>query len=78
MTFAIKKTVADLDASGTKEWLVASNGVLSIIDGHGLKWRSAFLGANLGKINRICVKNVDGDGRQDIFIGSDPVLYQFE
>lgn len=91
VTFAIKNTVftfgttpidalkvADLDGNGTREWIVASNGILSILDGQGLKWRSSNLGSNLGKNNSIAVKDVDGDGRQDIFIGTDPVLYQFE
>lgn len=91
VTFAIKKTVftfgttpidalkvVDLDGNGTKEWVIASNGILSILDGQGLKWRSAYLGSNLGKNNSIAIKDVDGDGRQDIFIGTDPVLYQFE
>jgi hypothetical protein len=91
VTFAIKKTVptfgmypidalrvADLDGNGTKEWLIASYGVLSILDEQGLKWRSSNLGSSLGKNNSIAVKDVDGDGRQDIFIGSDQVLYQFE
>lgn len=89
--FTIKKTVstfnttpidalkvADLDGNGANEWLVASNGVLSILDNQGLKWRSSYLGANLGKSNSIAVKDFNGNGRQDIFIGTDPVLYQFE
>jgi hypothetical protein len=91
VTFAIRKTVftfattaidalkvVDLDGDGKKEWLIASNGVLSILDGKGLKWRSNNLGPNLGRNNSIAVKDVDGDGHLDIFIGSDPVLYQFE
>ena len=91
VTFAIKKTastfgstpinalrVADLDGDGTKEWLVASDGVLSIVDGQGLKWRSSYLGYNLGKNNSIAVKDVNSNGRQDIFIGADPVFYQFD
>lgn len=91
VTFTIKKTVStfgttpidalkvvDLDGNGTSEWLITSSGVLSILDGQGLKWRSSNLGSNLGKNNSIAVKDVDGDGHQDIFIGSDPALYQFE
>jgi hypothetical protein len=91
VTFAIKKTVftfgaapidalrvTDLNGNGTSEWLVASAGVLSVLDGQSLIWRSGNLGSNLGRNNSIAVKDVDGDGRQDIFIGSDPVLYQFE
>ncbi|GFE61942.1 FG-GAP-like repeat-containing protein [Geobacter sp. AOG2] len=92
VTFAVKKVVftygttsidalriADLKGDGNQEWLVASNGVLSILDAQGgLKWRSSSLGTNLGKNNSIAVKDVNGNGRQDIFIGSDPVLYQFE
>jgi len=70
--------VADLDGNGTKEWLIASNGVLSILDAQGLKWRSSFLGSNLGRNNSIAVKDVDRDGRQEIFIGTDPVLYEFK
>ncbi|HXE95958.1 MAG TPA: FG-GAP-like repeat-containing protein, partial [Dongiaceae bacterium] len=91
VTFAIKKNVptfgttavdalrvADLDGNGTKEWLIASNGVLSVLDGQGLKWRSSYLGSNLGRNNSIAVKDIDSDGRQEIFIGTDPVLYEFK
>lgn len=92
VTFAIKKTVsaygttavdalriADLKGDGNLEWVVASNGVLSILDAQGgLKWRSGSLGSNLGRSNSMAVKDVNGNGRQDIFIGSDQVLYQFE
>lgn len=91
VTFAIKQTaitfcttpidalkVEDLDGNGTKEWIVASNGILSILEGQGLKWRSSNLGSILGKNNSIAIKDVDGNGRQNIFIGTHPVLYQFE
>lgn len=91
VTFTVKKSVftygttqvdalriADLDGDGNREWLVASSGVLSILDAQGLKWRSSYLGNNLGKNNSIAVKDVDGNGYQNIFIGTDPVLYEFE
>lgn len=92
VTFAVKKSVftygttsldalriADLKGDGSLEWLMASNGVLSILDAQGgLKWRSSSLGYNLGKGNNIAVKDVNGNGSKDIFIGSDTVLYQFE
>lgn len=91
VTFAVRKSVftfgttpvdalrlADLNGDGSKEWLVASNGVLSILDGQGLKWRSAYLGNNLGRGNSIAVRDVNSNGRQDVFIGADPALYQFE
>lgn len=91
ITFAVRKSVftfgttpvdalllTDLNSDGSKEWLVASNGVLSILDGQGLKWRSAYLGNNLGKGNSIAVRDVNGNGCQDVFIGTDPALYQFE
>ena len=75
--------VTDMDNNGTLEWLVASNnvpytGVLSILDNHGLKWRSSNLDPNLGKNNSIAVKDVNGDGRKDIFIGSGSMLYHFK
>ncbi|WP_168205902.1 FG-GAP-like repeat-containing protein [Geobacter sp. FeAm09] len=92
VTFAIKKSVptygttsvdalriADLKGDGSLSWLMASNGVLSILDAQGgLKWRSSSLGYNLGKNNNMSVKDVNGNGSKDIFIGSDTVLYQFE
>jgi len=75
--------VTDMDNDGTKEWLVASNnvpytGVLSILDNHGLRWRSSNLDTNLAKSNSIAVKDVNGDGRKDIFIGSGSMLYHFK
>ncbi|KAB0663975.1 hypothetical protein F6V25_14265 [Oryzomonas japonica] len=92
VTFAVKKSVftygtaavdalriADLKGDGSLEWLMASNGVFSILDAQGgLKWRSSPLGYNLGKGNNIAVKDVNGNGSKDIFIGSDMMLYQFE
>lgn len=91
VTFAIKRTVssfgrtsvdalrvADLDGNGTKEWLIASNGVLSILDSQGLKWRSSYLGSNNGWNTSISVKDIDRDGRQEIFIGTNPVFYEFK
>ena len=70
--------VADLEGDGSSEWLVASGGVLSILDGERLLWRSANLGSNLGLGNQLEVKDTDGDGLKEIFIGSDISLYQFE
>jgi len=91
VTLTIRKTVsslgtdpvdavklADLDGNGTKEWIIAGKGVLSILDAQDLKWRSRYLGPSLGRNNGIAVKDVDGDGSNSIFIGSAPVLYEFE
>jgi K319-like protein/VCBS repeat protein len=92
-SFALKKTVssfgtspvdalrvADLDGNGTGEWLVASGGALTILEGQGqgLKWRSRYLSGNLGAYSHIAVRDTDGDGRKEIVLGSDLALYQFE
>lgn len=90
-TFAVKRSVftyantpidalrvVDLNGDGSKQWVITSGGVLTILDaGGGLLWRSGNLGTNLGKGNNLGIKDVDGDGRQDIFVGADPALYQF-
>ncbi|UFS72262.1 FG-GAP-like repeat-containing protein [Geomonas sp. RF6] len=91
VSFAIERTVstystsavdalkvADLDGSGTGKWLVASGGILTVLDGQGLYWRSGYLGASLGRSNSIAVKDTDRDRRPNIFIGSATVLYQFK
>lgn len=91
VSFAIKETVstysvsavdalkvADLDGNGSGEWLVAGGGILTVLDGQSLYWRSDYLGQNLGDANSIAVKDLGHDGRTDIFIGSDTVLYHFE
>ncbi|GFO60610.1 hypothetical protein GMST_29350 [Geomonas silvestris] len=91
VSFALKKTiptfstqpvdallVTDLDGNGSLKYLVASGGVLSIFQGDQLYWRSGQLGSRLGRSNSIAVRDVDGDGHPDIFIGSDLVLYQFK
>lgn len=90
-TFALKTTVSsyrnasvdairilDLDGNGVAEWLVASGGMLSVIDGSGLVWRSGELSSNLGWYNHLAVKDCDGDGRKEIYVGSQDSLYQFE
>lgn len=91
VSFAIKETVptyssssvdalkvADFDGNGSKKLLVASGGVLTVLDEQGLSWRSEYLGYNLGRANSIEVKDTDRDGRPNIFIGSSTVLYQFK
>ena len=71
--------LADLDADGNTEWLLASGGVLTVLDAAGgLKWRSGDLSASLGLYNHIGVKDCDGDGRKEIYVGSLLALYQFE
>jgi hypothetical protein len=91
VSFALKKTVTtsgtspvdalkvvDLDGNGSLKWLVASGGVLSVLQGDKLYWRSGNLGANLGRGNSIAVQDTDHDGHPNIFIGTDSVLYQFK
>jgi len=73
-------TVADLTAPGSGEWIVATNGRLEVIGGAGttLKWRSAAtFTSSLGLYNHISVKDVDNDGKKEIFVGDDYGLYQF-
>ncbi|HZV81782.1 MAG TPA: FG-GAP-like repeat-containing protein [Geobacteraceae bacterium] len=92
-TFALRKSVptfgktavdalrlADLDGNGTSEWLLASSGILTVLEGEGqgLKWRSRDLTGNLGLQNHLEVKDTDGDGRPELFIGADIALYQFK
>lgn len=89
-TLTVRKTVSSMGSGpvdaikvqtivgSVEQWIVASDGVLSILDAQDLKWRSTHLGPSLGRNNSIAVKDVDGDGRKSIFIGTDPVLYQFE
>jgi hypothetical protein len=92
-TFILKKTVftfssapidalqvEDLDGNGSSEWLVTSGGVLSILEaqGQGLKWRSRDLSGHLGDYNHLAVRDTNGNGRKEIFLGADLALYQFE
>lgn len=70
--------VEDLDGDGSSEWLIASGGVLSVLEAEQLQWRSGNLGSNLGLGNHLEVKDTDGDGRKEIFIGSDIALFQFK
>jgi len=92
-SFAIKQSVdsyssaaidalrlADLDGDGVADWLIGSGGIMTVLDGQNqrLKWRSANLSSNLGFRNHLAVKDVDGNGRKDIFIGSSLGLYHYE
>ena len=91
VTFALKKTVAtgsssavdalkvaDLDGNGTLKWLIASGGVLYVLEGDKLYWRSPSLGSNLGRGSNMVVKDTDHDGHPNIFIGTESLLYQFK
>jgi len=92
-TFTVKQSVdsyasaavdalrlADLNGDGVAEWLIGTAGTMTVLDGQNqrLKWRSANLASNLGYRNHIAVKDVDGDGRKDIFIGSSLGLFHYE
>jgi len=74
--------IADLDGTGSEEWLLSAAGQLFILqgkgDGHGLVCQSLYLGPSLGKSNHMAIKDVDLDGYQDIFIGTYLDIYQFE
>jgi hypothetical protein len=73
-------SITDLDGDNRPEWILASNGMLSVLeDGTGeLLWRSKNLGTNLGRYNQLPVRDIDGDGKKEIVVGSDFALYQFE
>lgn len=92
-TFAVKRTVStfntaginalkvvDLDGSGSRDWLVTRGNQLVILNGQGqtLKWRSADLSGDPGLYNHLGIKDTDGDGRKEIYLGADLALYQFE
>jgi hypothetical protein len=75
--------VGDLDGKGTAEWVIArDDGYLVILkglsEGNKMIWKSQYLGADLGRHNHITVKDVDGNGHPDIFIGTYSDIYQFE
>ena len=91
-SFALKKSVptfgkssvdalriTDLDGDGAREWLLASGGFLTVLEGagQGLKWRSQDLSGDLGMYNHLEVKDTDGDGLPEVFVGADLALYQF-
>jgi hypothetical protein len=93
LTFTIRKTVStfdtipinalrvvDLDGSGAVDWLVTRGNILLILDGQdqSLKWRSLDLSGNLGLYNHLGVKDTDGDGRREIYLGSNLALYEFK
>ena len=92
-TFALKATVAtfgktpvdalriaDLDNDGTPEWLLTSAGLLTVLDGtgQGLKWRSTDLSGNLGLYNHLEVRDTNGNGKPELFVGANSAIYQFE
>jgi hypothetical protein len=72
--------LADLDGDGQPELLVASGGVVSVLNcGTGqLVWRSGHLGDSLGRYDHLPVKDIDGDGKKEVLVGSSFALYQFQ
>lgn len=72
--------VDDVDLNGTQELVVTSAGRLSIFDlqSLGLLWQSDNLGGNLGWYNQLISRDIDGDGRNEVFAGSDAAIYQFD
>lgn len=93
VSFSVKKTVptasnspvdalraVDLTGDGVPEWLVAHSGKLEIMEGdpQTLKWVSPNLAPNLGLFNHLVVRDTDGDGLQELFIGDNVGVYHFE
>jgi hypothetical protein len=91
-TFVLKKSVftfgsssinalriADLDGDGIKEWLLASIGSFTVLDGQnqGLKWRTTDLTWSMGAYNHLEAKDINGDGKPEIVAGDGVRLYQF-
>lgn len=71
--------VADLSGDGRLGWLIASGGVLGVLGGDGtLRWISGDLAANLASYNHIGVKDCNGDGKKEVYLGSSLSLYEFE
>jgi hypothetical protein len=93
VTFEVKETVStygsapidalrvsDLDSDGSGEWLATRGGGLVVLGGedHGIRWKSHDLSENLGLYNHLAIRDTDGDGRKEVFLGDDLALYQFE
>lgn len=72
--------VASLSGTGSGDWLLTSGRHLTILkgQGQGLKWRSGDLSGSLGLYNHLNVRDTNGDGRMEIFLGSDLAIYEFE
>lgn len=72
--------VADLDIDGASELLAAGDRGLMIFNSVGdkLLWSTGNIGGHLGRYNQMVCRDTNGDGRNEVFVGSDVALYQFE
>lgn len=71
--------VIDLEGDGSSSgWPPAVVCWPSSTGQEALRWKSGDLSANLGWYNHIGVKDCDGDGKKEIYLGADLGLYQFK
>jgi hypothetical protein len=72
--------VRDIDQDGNDEWLIGSDGKMSVFSGsdYSLLWQSEYLGKEPGKYNHLLAKDIDNDGAMEVVFGSAVKIYQLE
>jgi hypothetical protein len=80
LSFITAFQISDIDQDGVNEWLVGSEGKISIYSASdfSLLWQSGYLGTEPGKFNHLVSKDIDKDGKNELIFGTADKLYQFE